>query len=115
MLAYSTISHMGFMLLGMLAGTPEGYSAAMFYAIAYAIMSAGAFAVLILVSNGDREADQLDDYKGLARRNPWHAFLMLMIMFSLAGVPVFLGFFAKWQVIAATISAGFTGWPCSRC
>jgi len=107
MLAYSTISHMGFMLMGVLAGTAEGYSAAMFYAIAYAIMSAGAFAVVILVSTGDREADRLDDYKGLARRNPWHAFLMLMIMFSLAGVPVFLGFFAKWQVIAATLSAGF--------
>ncbi len=109
MLAYSTISHMGFMLLGILAGTPEGYSAAMFYAIAYAIMSAGVFGVIILVSNGDREADQLDDYKGLARRNPWHAFLMLMMMFSLAGIPVFLGFFAKWQVIAAALSAGFTG------
>ncbi len=109
MLAYSTISHMGFMLLGILAGTAEGYAAAMFYAIAYAIMSVGAFAVIILISNGDREADQLDDFKGLARRNPWHAFLMMMILFSLAGVPVFLGFFAKWQVIAAAISAGFTG------
>jgi NADH-quinone oxidoreductase subunit N len=109
MLAYSTISHMGFMLLGILAGTPEGYAAAMFYAIAYAIMSVGAFAVIILISNGDREADQLDDFKGLAKRNPWHAFLMMMILFSLAGVPVFLGFFAKWQVIAAAISAGFTG------
>jgi NADH-quinone oxidoreductase subunit N len=109
MLAYSTISHMGFMLLGILAGTPEGYAAAMFYAIAYAIMSAGAFAVIILLSNGDREADQLDDFKGLARRNPWHAFLMMMILFSLAGVPVFLGFFAKWQVIAAALSAGFVG------
>ncbi|NDY96080.1 NADH-quinone oxidoreductase subunit NuoN [Wenzhouxiangella limi] len=108
MLAYSTISHMGFMLLGILAGTPEGYAAAMFYAIAYAIMSAGAFAVLILVSADGREADQLDDFKGLARRNPWHAFLMMMILFSLAGIPVFLGFFAKWQVIAATIAAGFT-------
>ena len=108
MLAYSTISHMGFMLLGILAGTPEGYAAAMFYAIAYAIMSAGAFAVLILVSSEGREADQLDDFKGLAKRNPWHAFLMLMILFSLAGIPVFLGFFAKWQVIAAAIGAGFT-------
>jgi len=58
--------------------------------IAYAIMSAGVFGVIILVSNGDREADQLDDYMGLARRNPWHAFLMLMMMFSLAGIPVFL-------------------------
>ncbi|MGY6588835.1 MAG: NADH-quinone oxidoreductase subunit NuoN [Wenzhouxiangella sp.] len=109
MLAYSTISHMGFMLMGILAGTPEGYAAAMFYAIAYAIMSAGAFGVVILVSTPEREADQLDDYKGLASRNPWHAFLMLMVLFSLAGVPVFLGFFAKWQVIAATLSAGFTG------
>jgi len=109
MLAYSTISHMGFMLMGILAGTAEGYAAAMFYAIAYAIMSAGAFAVIILVSSGDREADQLDDFKGLAKRNPWQAFLMLMILFSLAGVPVFLGFFAKWQVIAAALSAGYVG------
>jgi NADH-quinone oxidoreductase subunit N len=109
MLAYSTISHMGFMLLGILAGSSEGYAAAMFYAIAYAITSAGAFAVVILLSNGDREADQIDDFKGLAKRNPWHAFLMMMILFSLAGVPVFLGFFAKWQVIAAAISAGFVG------
>ena len=108
MLAYSTISHMGFMLLGILAGTPEGYAAAMFYAIAYALMSAGAFAVIILVSGPGREADQIDDFKGLARRNPWHAFLMMMMLFSLAGIPVFLGFFAKWQVIAAVIAAGFT-------
>jgi len=109
MLAYSTISHMGFMLMGVLAGTPQGYAAAMFYAIAYAIMSAGAFAMVIFLSDGDREADQLDDFKGLARRNPWQAFVMLMLMFSLAGVPVFLGFFAKWQVIAAALSAGFVG------
>lgn len=109
MLAYSTIAHMGFMLLGILAGTPEGYAAAMFYAITYAIMSAGAFAVIILVSSAGVEAENLDDFKGLARRNPWHAFLMLMIMFSLAGIPVFVGFFAKWQVIAAALSAGFTG------
>lgn len=109
MLAYSTISHMGFMLLGILAGTNEGYAAAMFYTLAYVFMSAGAFAMVILVSNGEREADQIDDLKGLAKRNPWYAFMMLMLMFSLAGIPVFLGFFAKWQVIAATISAGFTG------
>ncbi len=109
MLAYSTIAHMGFMLLGILAGTPEGYAAAMFYAIVYAIMSAGAFAVIILLSNNGVEADQLDDFKGLAKRNPWHAFLMMMMLFSLAGIPVFVGFFAKWQVIAAALSAGFTG------
>jgi len=79
----------------------------MFYAISYAIMSAGAFAMVIMMSTPEREADQLDDYKGLAKRDPWHALLMLMIMFSLAGVPVFLGFFAKWQVIAAALSADF--------
>ncbi|TVQ37741.1 MAG: NADH-quinone oxidoreductase subunit NuoN [Wenzhouxiangella sp.] len=109
MLAYSTISHMGFMLMGILAGTPEGYAAAMFYAIAYAITSAGAFAVVIMMSIDGREADQIDDYKGLARRNPWQAFLMLMMLFSLAGIPVFIGFFAKWQVIAAALQAGFVG------
>jgi NADH-quinone oxidoreductase subunit N len=107
MLAYSTIAHMGFMLLGLLPATGEGYAAAMFYAIVYAIMSAGAFAVLILLSNNGAEADKLDDLKGLARRNPWHALMMLMIMFSLAGIPVFVGFFAKWQVIAAALSAGY--------
>ena len=109
MLAYSTIGHMGFMMLGILAGTPEGYAAAMFYAIVYAIMSAGAFAVVILLSVGKTEADQLEHFRGLARRNPWYAFMMMMILFSLAGIPVFVGFFAKWQVIAAALSAGFTG------
>lgn len=109
MLAFSTIAHMGFMLLGILAGSPEGYAAAMFYVITYAIMSAGAFAVVILLSGGGKEAEQLNDFKGLATRNPWYAFIMLMFMFSLAGIPVFVGFFAKWQVIAAALSAGYTG------
>ncbi len=107
MLAYSTIAHMGFMMLGILAGTPEGYAAAMFYAIVYSIMAAGAFAMVILLSRAGVEAENLDDFKGLARRSPWFAFMMLMIMFSLAGVPVFVGFFAKWQVIAAVLQAGF--------
>jgi NADH-quinone oxidoreductase subunit N len=109
MLAYSTIAHMGFVLLGLLPATTEGYASAMFYAIVYAIMSAGAFAVLIMLSNNGSEAEDLDDLKGLSRRNPWHALMMLMLMFSLAGIPVFVGFFAKWQVIAAALSAGFTG------
>lgn len=109
MLAYSTVSHMGFMLMGVLAGTAEGYSAAMFYTLAYVLMSAGAFAVVILISVGGREADQIDDLKGLAKRDPWSAFMMMMLMVSMAGVPVWVGFFAKYQVIMATISAGFTG------
>lgn len=108
MLAYSTIGHMGFVLLGLLPATAEGYAAAMYYAIVYAIMSAGSFAVLILISRDGVEGEMLDDLKGLARRNPWHALMMLMFMFSLAGIPVFVGFFAKWQVIVAAISAGFT-------
>lgn len=109
MLAYSTISHVGFILLGVLAGTPAGYAAAMFYTIVYAMMSAGAFAVLILLSANGVEAENLDDYKGLSKRSPWFALLMLMFMFSLAGIPVFVGFFAKWQVIAAAIGAGYIG------
>lgn len=108
MLAYSTIAHMGFVLLGLLPATAQGYAAAMYYAIIYAIMSAGSFAVLILITRDGREGEELNDLKGLARRNPWHALMMLMFMFSLAGIPVFVGFFAKWQVIAAAISAGYT-------
>lgn len=107
MLAYSTIAHMGFVLLGLLPATAEGYAAAMYYAIIYAIMSAGSFAVLIMLSRDGREAEELDDLKGLARRNPWHALMMLIFMFSLAGIPVFAGFFAKWQVIVAALSAGY--------
>jgi NADH-quinone oxidoreductase subunit N len=107
MLAYSTISHVGFVLLGVLAASPAGYAAAMFYTIVYALMSTGAFAVMILLSADGVEADRLEDFKGLSKRSPWYALMMLMIMFSLAGIPVFVGFFAKWQVVAAAIEAGF--------
>lgn len=106
MLAYSTISHMGFMLLGLLAGDAQGYAAAMHYAIVYTLMSAGAFGVLILLSKSGVEAENLDDFKGLNARSPWFAFVMLMLMASMAGVPVFVGFFAKWLVIQAVINAG---------
>ena len=106
MLAYSTIGHMGFMLLGLLTGSDQGFSAAMFYAIVYAIMAAGAFGVMILLSLHGVEAENLDDYKGLSKRSPWLALMMLMLMFSLAGVPVFAGFFAKWLVLQAVIEAG---------
>ncbi|MDT8450186.1 MAG: NADH-quinone oxidoreductase subunit NuoN [Wenzhouxiangellaceae bacterium] len=109
MLAYSTIAHVGYLLLGILAGTAAGYAAATFYTIVYTMMSAGAFAVLIALSGDGIEAENLEDFKGLSRRNPWYALMMLMIMFSLAGIPVFVGFFAKWQVIAAAIQAGHLG------
>ena len=103
MLAYSTISHVGFLILGILAGTEEGYSAAMFYTITYAIMAVGAFGMIILLSRSGFEADELDDFKGLNARNPWFAFMMLILMFSMAGVPPTVGFYAKLSVLQAVI------------
>ena len=103
MLAYSTISHVGFLLLGILAGTEAGYSAAMFYAITYAVMAIGGFAMIILLSRAGFEGDQLDDFKGLNDRSPWFAFIMLILMFSMAGVPPTVGFYAKLSVLQAVI------------
>jgi len=103
MLAYSTISHVGFLLLGILANTPEGYSAAMFYAITYALMAIGGFGMIILLSHAGFEADKLDDFKGLNDRSPWFAFMMLILMFSMAGVPPTVGFYAKLSVLQAVI------------
>jgi len=103
MLAYSTISHVGFLLLGLLAGTTEGYSASMFYAITYALMAIGGFGMIILISRAGYEANQLDDFKGLNDRSPWFAFMMLILMFSMAGVPPTVGFFAKLSVLQAII------------
>ena len=103
MLAYSTISHVGFLLLGILAGTSEGYSASMFYAITYALMAIGGFAMIILISRAGFEADSLDDFKGLNDRSPWFAFIMLILMFSMAGVPPTVGFYAKLSVLQALV------------
>ncbi|HEX7045702.1 MAG TPA: proton-conducting transporter membrane subunit, partial [Burkholderiales bacterium] len=104
MLAYSAISHMGFFLLGILSATPDGYSAALFYVLTYAVMSLGAFGVVILLSRTGFDADALDDFKGLNQRSPWYAFVMLVLMFSLAGVPPTAGFYAKLLVIQSVIS-----------
>ena len=106
MLAYSTISHMGFVLLGFLPGTPSGFGASMYYVIVYSLMSAAAFGMVILLSARGVEAEKLDDFKGLNQRNSWYAAIMAMVMFSMAGVPVFVGFFAKWLVIKAALDAG---------
>ena len=103
MLAYSTISHVGFIILGLLAGTAEGYSSAMFYTIAYAMMSLGGFGIVMLLARSGFEADKLDDYRGLNQRSPWYAFMMLILMFSMAGVPPTLGFWAKLAVLKAII------------
>jgi len=106
MLAYSTISHMGFMLLGLLPGSAYGFGASMFYVIVYALMSAAGFGMVILLSDKGVEAEELNDFKGLNQRNPWYAVVMAMVMLSMAGIPPFVGFFAKWLVIKAAIDAG---------
>jgi NADH-quinone oxidoreductase subunit N len=103
MLAYSTISHVGFILLGILAGTNEGYSASMFYTLVYALMALGGFGIVILLSRKGFEADRLDDYKGLHDRSPWFAAMMMLLMFSMAGVPPTVGFFAKLVVLEAIV------------
>jgi NADH-quinone oxidoreductase subunit N len=113
MLAYSTIAHMGFMLLGLLTGwaggnflnRPDAYSAAMFYTVVYVMMSVGAFGMLLYLSGKGFECENLDDLKGLNRRNPWYAFIMLLLMFSLAGVPPTVGFYAKLAVLSAAVNA----------
>jgi NADH-quinone oxidoreductase subunit N len=117
MLAYSTISHMGFMLLGLTAGVVGGhvepftavnaYSSALYYAVAYVLMAMVAFATVMLLSRKGYEADTLEDFKGLNKRSPWFAAIMLMAMFSMAGIPFFVGFFAKFSVLLATIKAGY--------
>jgi len=107
MLAYSGISHMGFMLLGLLSGSEgTGYSSAMFYTIAYALMTLAAFGMVVLLSREGFEAEDIEDFKGLNRRNPWFALIMLFVMFSMAGIPFFVGFFAKFSVLQAVIHAG---------
>ncbi len=114
MLAYSTIAHMGFMLLGLLSGVvagnwlnkDEAYAAAMFYTMVYVLMSLGAFGVLLYLSSKGFECENLEDLKGLNRRNPWFAFMMLLAMFSLAGVPPTAGFYAKLSVLSAAVAAG---------
>ncbi|WP_407067653.1 NADH-quinone oxidoreductase subunit NuoN [Marilutibacter alkalisoli] len=106
LLAYSTVSHVGFMFIGFAAGGAQGFTAAMFYAISYALMSAAAFGAIVVLSRRGFEADQIDDFKGLNARSPWLAGLVLCIMASLAGVPPFLGFWAKLAVLRAALDGG---------
>ena len=108
MLAYSAISHVGFILLGVLAATPDGYRAAMFYTLAYTVTTIGSFGVILLMSAKGYEADEIEDYKGLNDKSPWFAAMMLFFMFSTAGVPPFVGFFAKLYVIQAVLNVNMT-------
>ncbi len=107
MFAYSTISHMGFLLLGILAGSKNGYGASMFYIITYVLTNLGAFGMIMLLSRAGFEAENIEDFKGLNQRNSWYAFLMLLIVLSLAGLPPMVGFFAKLAVLQAVLQAGY--------
>ena len=115
MLAYSTISQMGFMLLGLLSGVYAGsdanaaanaYSSSMFYAITYVLTTLGTFGVIMLLSRAGFEADNLDDFKGLNQRSPWFAAVMMVLLLSLAGVPPMMGFYAKLAVLQSVLGAG---------
>ncbi|MBI5862469.1 MAG: NADH-quinone oxidoreductase subunit NuoN [Rhodocyclales bacterium] len=118
MLAYSAISHMGFMLLGLMAGVVgaefdpftaiNAYSSALYYTVAYVLMSLGSFGMILLLSRAGYEAENLDDFKGLNQRSPWFAAIMLVFMLSMAGIPFFIGFFAKFAVLLAAVKAGHT-------
>ena len=118
MLAYSTIAHTGFMLLGLCSGVVAGntlsaanaYSSAMFYMVAYVVATLGTFGVLMLLSRPGHESDQLSDIKGLARKSPWYAGVMALLVLSLAGIPPTMGFYAKLSVLQALISANVPGY-----
>ncbi|MCB5183660.1 NADH-quinone oxidoreductase subunit NuoN [Methylobacillus gramineus] len=107
MLAYSTISHVGFLLLGFLSASLNGYASATFYILSYVLMTLAGFGMILLLSRKGFEADRLEDLKGLNQRSPWYAFLMLIIMFSMAGIPPTLGFYAKFTVLQSALQAGF--------
>ena len=109
MLGYSAIAHVGFILMAVFTGTEQGYAAALFYTLTYVVMAAGAFGMVILLSRQGFEAEHLADFKGLNARSPWFALMMLFFMFGMAGVPPWVGFFAKLNVISAVLDAGFPG------
>jgi NADH-quinone oxidoreductase subunit N len=116
MLAYSTIAQMGFMLLAMLSGvvggstlsTANAYSAALFYVLTYALTTLGTFGVMLLLAREGFECENIADLKGLNKRSPWYAFVMLLMMFSLAGIPPTVGFYAKLVVLQALLGNGLT-------
>jgi len=107
MLAYSTIANMGYVLMGFLAADNTGYSAAMFYMLSYVLTSLPSWGIILLLSRKGFESDRLEDLKGLNARSPWWAFMMLLAMFSLAGLPPTVGFYAKLLVLQAAVKAGF--------
>ena len=109
MLAYSTIAHVGFILLAIFCGTDEGYAAALFYTLTYVVAAAGSFGIIILLSRRGYEAENLSDFKGLNARSPWFGLMMLFLMLSLTGIPPFIGFFGKLNVISVVLDGNYIG------
>jgi len=107
MLAYSTISHVGFVLLGFMTGVVEGYGSAVFYVLVYILMSLAAFGSIIALNRNGFEADQISDFRGLSKHSPWFALIMLVVMLSMAGVPPFIGFYSKLFIIQQVVSEGY--------
>ena len=108
MFAFSTVSHMGFILLAFL-GSVIGLQAAIYYAVAYILMSLAGFGVLMVVSREGKECENIADLAGLNQRNAWYAFVMLLVLFSMAGIPPLMGFYAKFAVLKALVAAQY-GW-----
>jgi NADH-quinone oxidoreductase subunit N len=108
MLAYSTISHVGFIMFGMMSANANGFASSFFYISTYVLTSIAGFGIILLLSRQGFEAEEIDDLKGLNQRHPWFAFMMLIIMFSMAGIPPTIGFYAKFTVLQAAWQAGFT-------
>jgi NADH-quinone oxidoreductase subunit N len=109
MLAYSTIAHVGFILLAIVPGSAEGYAAALFYTLTYVVAAAGAFGMIVILSRQGYEAENLVDFKGLNQRSPWFALVMMLMMLSMAGIPPLIGFFGKLNAISAVLGGGYTG------
>jgi len=107
MLAYSTISHIGFILLGFATGTMTGYGSAVFYVFTYVLMSIAAFGVIILLNKKGFESELISDFKGLGKRSPWFALMMLIVMLSMAGIPPFIGFYSKFFILQQVVNSGF--------
>ena len=118
MLAYSTIAQMGFVLLGLSAGVVSGntlsagnaYSSAMFYMVTYVLTTLGTFGMIMFLSKQGFEAEEIDDFAGLNQRSPWAAGVMAIFLFSLAGIPPMVGFYAKLAVLQALVSTNVTGY-----
>jgi NADH-quinone oxidoreductase subunit N len=107
MLAYSSIAHAGYIMIGLVAGTPRGISAMMIYLFVYTFMQLGAFTIIVLMRRRDVVGDELKDFSGLAFRNPWAAFAMLLFMLSLGGIPPTAGFMGKFWLFSAAIDAHY--------